>query len=435
MVKSIGQNLRKAREEQELSLEEISLVTHIKEPYLEAMEAGRFEALPSPVQQKGFLRTYALHLGLDPKPLVNRLTGGAAPESADTTLEEPTREQRAPEEDPGELPPEQAAQPDQAEETTIDQADQQFQGIGENLQAQREQLGLSLTDIENQIHIPVRYLAAIEDGRLEELPSSVQGRGMLKNYAEYLGLDPDILLLRYADVLQQRLREKHPPSKSSRRGIRVPLWARRFFRGSSLIGMVILLLVGAALVWSASQVFGGGEERAGATETIPGVADVLLPSQTLEASPTLTATPAVPEAAVEGEGPAVPTETVVEADPEENQPTPGIADVQVQLIITQRSFVQVEVDGEVAFSGRMLPGSVHVFGGEDRIEVTTGNAAGVEVIFNQRDLGVLGVYGQVVNRIFTSEGIATATPTITPTPTVTDTPTLTPTPSPTPLQP
>jgi cytoskeletal protein RodZ len=435
MAESIGQILRKAREEQELSLEEISLVTHIKEPYLEAMEADRFEDLPSPVQQKGFLRAYALHLGLDPKPLVSQLTGEDASESEDAPGEVPSREHRAQEEPLPEPSAEQAAAEDHSEESISDQADRQFQGIGESLQSQREQLGLSLTDVENQIHIPIRYLAAIEGGRLEELPSSVQGRGMLKNYAEFLGLDPDILLLRYADVLQQRLREKHPPSSSSRRGLRVPLWIRRVFRGSSLIGMVILLLVGAALVWSAAQVFGGGEGQTGSTETIPGVADVLLPSQTVLATPTLTATPAVPEAAAEGEGPTGPTRTAVEVDPEAGQPTPEIADVQVQLIITQRSFVQVEVDGELAFSGRMLPGSVHAFGGENRIEVTTGNAAGVEVIFNQRDLGVLGVYGQVVNRIFTSEGIATATPTITPTPTVTDTPTLTTTPSPTPLQP
>ena len=435
MAETIGQILKRTREEQEISLEEISLVTHIKEPYLKAMEEDRFEDLPSPVQQKGFLRAYARHLGLESGPLVKTLTGGVSEVSEDEELEESQEKSETEDGISDELQPALPGEERDSAEPAAEQAEQKFRGIGENLRSQREQLGLSLTDIENQIHIPVRYLAAIESGRLEELPSTVQGRGMLKNYAEYLGLDPDSLLLRFADVLQERLRENQQPSGSSRKGLQAPLWMRRVFRGSSLIGVVILLLVGSALVWSAAQVFGGGTGQPGATETIPGVAEVLLPTQTLDSSPTLTATPSTPSPLGEGEAPGVPTETVVEVDLEDEQPTLGIADVQVQLIITQRSFVQVVVDGELAFSGRMVPGSVHVFGGEDRVEVTTGNAAGVEIIFNQRDLGVLGVYGQVVNRIFTSEGIATATPTITPTPTITETPTPTPTLSPTPLQP
>ena len=87
------------------------------------------------------------------------------------------------------------------------------------------------------------------------------------------------------------------------------------------------------------------------------------------------------------------------------------------------------VDGITAFEGRLLPGSVKVFGGEQSIEILTGNAGGVEVIFNQRDLGVMGLYGEVIDRVYTAEGIATPTPTITLTPTPTDTPEATVTPT------
>ena len=37
------------------------------------------------------------------------------------------------------------------------------------------------------------------------LPSPVQGRGMLKNYADFLGLESDTLLLTFADGLQTGL--------------------------------------------------------------------------------------------------------------------------------------------------------------------------------------------------------------------------------------
>ena len=75
-----------------------------------------------------------------------------------------------------------------------------------------------------------------------------------------------------------------------------------------------------------------------------------------------------------------------------------------------------------------------MFGGELSIEVLTGNAAGVEVIYNQQDLGVMGLYGEVIDRVFTAEGIATPTPTISPTPTPSLTPEASRTPTGTPIQ-
>lgn len=117
-----------------------------------------------------------------------------------------------------------------------------------------------------------------------------------------------------------------------------------------------------------------------------------------------------------------------EGEPTSTLQFTGNEKVQVQLIVIQRSWVRVTVDGQVAFEGRLQPGSVKLFGGELGIEVLTGNAGGVEVIFNQRDLGVMGLYGEVVSRVYTAEGIVTPTPTITSTPIPTDTPDVTSTP-------
>jgi hypothetical protein len=93
--------------------------------------------------------------------------------------------------------------------------------------------------------------------------------------------------------------------------------------------------------------------------------------------------------------------------------------------------VRVTVDNIIAFEGRLITGSVKLFGGELSIEVLTGNAGGVEVIFNQQDLGAMGLYGEVIDRVYTADGIATPTPTISPTPITSDTPipSLTPTPA------
>lgn len=417
MSSTIGQTLKNAREEQDISLEELSLKTYIKVRYLKAMEADEFEELPSLVQQKGFIRGYARQLGLDPGPLLIELSG--ASETGD--IQKQPGEQL---DGFGEKEGDESVLAEQSGEA-------KFKQIGEELQEQRDRLGLSLVEVERQIHIPIRYLESIEKGHLEELPSTVQGRGMLKNYAKFIGLEPDELLLRYADVLQSRLREKQPALRKHRKQKWFPLWLRRIFTGPGLPSMFILILVGAALIWSGFQVFGGDPGVGDTTPTIPGVADVLIPSGTLPPSESPSQSPESDQE-VNGQDPAE-TPFPDEDEVVQTQPAPVSSEVQIQLIISERTFVQIVIDGQEEFSGRMLPGSVHVFGGEERIELTTGNAAGIQVIYNQQDLGVLGFYGEVVNKVFTAEGIVTATPTVTPTSTITPTPTLTPTPTATPL--
>ena len=62
---SFGENLKKARELREISLREISDGTKIAVRYLEAIEQDRFESLPGGLFNKGFIRAYAAHIGLD----------------------------------------------------------------------------------------------------------------------------------------------------------------------------------------------------------------------------------------------------------------------------------------------------------------------------------------------------------------------------------
>ena len=105
------------------------------------------------------------------------------------------------------------------------------------------------------------------------------------------------------------------------------------------------------------------------------------------------------------------------------------------LVAKERAWLRVIVDGEVAFEGRVIPDSAYPFAGNERIELLTGNGAALQVFFNQQDLGILGFYSEVVQRIFTVQGMQTPTPavpyTATPAPTETPTPPGTPAATPT----
>ena len=61
----IGRSLRERRTELGLALETVEGETKIRARYLAALEAERFGELPGDAYARGFLRTYADHLGLD----------------------------------------------------------------------------------------------------------------------------------------------------------------------------------------------------------------------------------------------------------------------------------------------------------------------------------------------------------------------------------
>ena len=73
--------------------------------------------------------------------------------------------------------------------------------LPDRLAAARERKGVDLFRAERDTKIRARYLAALERGDYRELPGAVYTKGFLRNYAVYLGLDPE-------DVLRHWRRER-----------------------------------------------------------------------------------------------------------------------------------------------------------------------------------------------------------------------------------
>jgi cytoskeleton protein RodZ len=81
---SVGAYLSQARKRKDISLADVSKVTRIAVQYLDALERDEFQTLPASIFVRGFLRTYALHIGLDPKEVLRiyeaQMSSLAAPE-------------------------------------------------------------------------------------------------------------------------------------------------------------------------------------------------------------------------------------------------------------------------------------------------------------------------------------------------------------------
>jgi cytoskeletal protein RodZ len=272
--------------------------------------------------------------------------------------------------------------------------------LGDLLRRSREQLGLSLEEVEALTHIKGSYLQALEAENFDILPNRVAAHGFLRNYASVLKLDANHVL-----GLYEAGQGRSPTSRLSlsQDGIRlkdISMMPRPRFSPDLLIGfLVITALVGIILYFVYRQ-YMSSPEMASATGFASPTAEaaILLPTPT----PPPTHTP-------------TPTAT----------PSPLFyTGVTVELVITDQSWVQVLVDEVKAFEGVLAAGERRHWTGDRQVIVRAGNAGGVEVIVNGESQGLMGERGQVADQVWEKreEGVtdspqenATQTPTSTPT--------------------
>ncbi|MFM8614239.1 MAG: helix-turn-helix domain-containing protein [Alphaproteobacteria bacterium] len=72
--------------------------------------------------------------------------------------------------------------------------------VGEELREARIALGISVEDAATQLRINRRYLMALEEGRVKDLPGAAYAVGFVRSYATALGLDADDAVRRFRDV-------------------------------------------------------------------------------------------------------------------------------------------------------------------------------------------------------------------------------------------
>ncbi|MEB2312018.1 MAG: helix-turn-helix transcriptional regulator [Sorangiineae bacterium] len=73
-METVGQYLRRQREERRMSVEEISRATRVPMSSVERIEADQFDELPGEVFVRGFLKSYARSLGVEPDEVLARYT-------------------------------------------------------------------------------------------------------------------------------------------------------------------------------------------------------------------------------------------------------------------------------------------------------------------------------------------------------------------------
>lgn len=73
--------------------------------------------------------------------------------------------------------------------------------MGEKFRFKREEMSLTLKEVENATSIRMIYLQAIEEGRVDHFLSNVYALGFIRQYANFLGIEHDKLTKEFPEAL------------------------------------------------------------------------------------------------------------------------------------------------------------------------------------------------------------------------------------------
>ncbi len=281
--------------------------------------------------------------------------------------------------------------------------------VGAALQRAREARGLALSEVAQQLKFAPRQLEALEQDRFDLLPGGTFARGMVRNYARLLKIDPEPLVRgiaeRYeapdANQLAARYSQPVPFSDSARRSTFVYL-------GLSL--GVLALGAGVAWQWYHERTKGRSVARAApaveAAKPAPEAPAAQPPEKKVEPqrvapAPKPKATPAAPKAtpAAPKAAPAAPTAEAPKAEPQkagtENEasaPPPPVMNVAPgvhRLVIhcDEQAWIEVRDAKERALVSSLNPaGAERIVQARGPLTLTIGNAQHVRILRNDQPI-------------------------------------------------
>jgi cytoskeleton protein RodZ len=271
--------------------------------------------------------------------------------------------------------------------------------LGQLLREAREKKGLSIAQVEEDTRIRQAQIEALEEDDHDKLPSSIYRKGLLRSYAQYLGLD-----LEEIRALQGPDQERVLPVPVVAEGFEPP-------KGMAITSWLFIDIFLGILIVASAFVVGSLVYHRWAP-TLPESSSTPTRSASL-ASPVIQFTPT-----------DTPSPTLTPTQIPSGR-------LQVDVQITARTWLEVAVDGEPAFRGLIEAGTNWSWFAEDSIAMHVGNAGGLLVTLNGQQLGTLGEENQVVDIEWTWENLnATPEPVPPGTPVFTSTVSITPSPGP-----
>jgi len=252
-------------------------------------------------------------------------------------------------------------------------------GLGDEFRAAREARHLSLSDVSEQIHIRSVYLQSLEDEDWKAIAAPVYVRGFIRTYARFLGLDPEHAVARFNITLGDGHKGSDPvlAAPARRRRPSFALWA------AVVIAVLLVGFVGYSYFEFQETDRSSAVSIVDATSAPAGEASNPAP---------VTAAPVAEAPAAAGSGSVGPATSPTLS------PAPKRSSGTLELHLTESSWLLVKVDGNKMLEGTFPAGTTRDFAGAKDVTIRAGNAGGVDLRLNGKELGLMGNPGAVVDR-------------------------------------
>ena len=246
--------------------------------------------------------------------------------------------------------------------------------LGSTIRDAREAARISLESLSESTSIRIGLLTELENNNFSHCGGDTYARGHLRNIANRIGLNPQILLDLYNDqhstenrAIQDLLAENNimqVPREKKTISWKVP----------ALVSVTILFVIASVQIVTSNQ------------DSSP------TPASSVSASKSAEPTPA-------------PTESSTPTPPPTQSPAPAVISksgpVELTLVASRgNSYIDIIVDGVKIEKGSMFQGESKTFKGKKVISIYLSNPAGLDLTHNGKQLAPLGGQNEEVRRTF-----------------------------------
>lgn len=245
------------------------------------------------------------------------------------------------------------------------------ESLGKILRKHRGAKQLSIEEVSKRTHIPPKIIISIEEDESKEIQSDFYYKSFVRSYAQFLGVTEDDSVKEFLAKRETRdfsnlaVRRQSRPAGS---------W---FIKHKKQIGIVVLAVLGIYILASAS-----GQVKKMAGNFLARHKSKLVAKQ---------------EPVEKQEKPPQPKPSKEIAKKEEG--------VRLEITAIYNSWIRVLSDGDMLFTGTLKKGTADAWEAEKEIKLELGNAGGVTLKVNGKNLGSPGKRGEKASLVITGEGI------------------------------
>lgn len=226
-----------------------------------------------------------------------------------------------------------------------------MKALGSYFQSKREEQGYSIEDVARKTNISHRYIEAIEQEDFDDFPAGVYAKGFIRNYARFLNLDQEALVMEYN--LNFEAQESPEEDTSDRRSG----WGYVIL----LIGLLILgvMIVVFRFAWIHPEYTNLPHSMSGQTPSI-----------------------------------------VAEQDQRNSvEIKQSVERLKLRVVSTQKTYIYAVFDGLQKREMVLLPGEQRMWEAEETIRIRTANPGGLRLYHGDTELSSLGRTGEVIDKV------------------------------------